>query len=46
MDNLDCKSEMLEMLEEIALQIRLGQDISEWYSEIVDTIEKAKGEQV
>ena len=38
--------EMLEMLEEVALQIRRGQDISEWYSEIVDTIEKAKGEQV
>ena len=36
--------EMLEMLEEIALQINLGQDISEWYSEIVDTIEKARGE--
>ena len=36
--------ELLEMLEEIALQINLRQDISEWYSEIVDTIEKAHGE--
>ena len=37
-------SEMLEMLEEIAIQIRRGQNISEWYSEIVDTIEKAREE--
>ena len=36
--------ELLEMLEKIALQIRRGQDISEWYSEIVDTIEKAHEE--
>ena len=36
--------DMLEMLEEIALEIRRGQDISEWYSGIVDTIAKAKGE--
>ena len=35
---------MRAALEEIALQIRRGQDISEWYSEIVDTIEKARGE--
>lgn len=34
---------MLEMLEEITFQIRRGQDISEWYSEIIDTIKKAKG---
>ena len=37
--------DMLKMLEDIALEIRRGQDISEWYSEIADTIEKAKGEQ-
>ena len=34
----------LHMLEEVALHIRRGQDISEWYSEVVDTIEKAKGD--
>ena len=37
--------EMLEMLEEIARQLRQGEDIYEWYSEIADTIKKAKGEQ-
>jgi len=37
--------DMLKMLEDIALEIRRGQDISEWYSEIAETIEKAKGEQ-
>ena len=37
-------TELLEMLEEIAVQLRRGQDIYEWYSEIADTIEKAKGE--
>jgi len=37
--------DMLKMLEDIALEIRRGQDISECYSEIADTIEKAKGEQ-
>ena len=35
---------MRAALKEIALQINLRQDISEWYSEIVDTIAKAYGE--